>query len=122
MDTRLKLEELESLIRDHRPEVLIGGDNCLSGPLPMIPDLESVRHVISCGPTVSACFISYKEMLSTSPAQSAGVELGAEDIATLGGEVKPSPLFVRIIFLNPPVCAIPVIAVAVTADPTSVKV
>lgn len=83
MDIRLKPEELEFLIRDHRPEVLIGEDTCLSSLAPVLPDLESVRHVISCSPTTGAPFLSYQEMLATAPARNPEVELGLEDIALI---------------------------------------
>ena len=46
---------------------------------------------------------------------------GAEEIATLGIELYPPPLFVKVIYLTPPF-TIPVIAEAVTPAPIKFKV
>ena len=46
---------------------------------------------------------------------------GAEEIATLGIELYPPPLFVKVIYLTPPF-TIPVIAVAVIPVPIKFKV
>jgi len=83
LDTRLKLEDLDSLLKECQPKVLIAEEPFLEKIAPNLPKFSSIKYVIEVSPMVTPPFLSYWDILSTGSAQSPELRLNQEDIVLL---------------------------------------
>ncbi|MFC1940644.1 class I adenylate-forming enzyme family protein [Chloroflexota bacterium] len=90
LDTNYKFDELASVFNDCLPEVLVTESPALEPLIPVLPRFQSIEHIIDLSPKYAGKFISYQEIMASSPAQRVNVEPGPEDIAHIGYTSGPS--------------------------------
>ncbi len=90
LDTKYKIDELTSLLADCLPKVLIIESPMLESLLPVLPKFQFIRHVINLDSNYGDRFLSYPEMIATSPAKRIEVALKPEDLAQIAYTSGPS--------------------------------
>ena len=83
MDTRYKFYELKALFDNCQPKILVAESPFLELLVPNLPKFKSVEHVINLTLGNEGPFVSYREMLSTSPANKVRAGLQADDTALI---------------------------------------
>ncbi|MFC2066488.1 class I adenylate-forming enzyme family protein [Chloroflexota bacterium] len=90
LDTRYKIEELVSLFDNCKPKVLISRSPFLEPIVPVLPQFDSIEHIIDLSPNYEGQFISYREIIASSPVQGVNVEIATEDVGTISYTGGPS--------------------------------
>ena len=90
LDTKYKLAELGSLLNDSQPRVVVAESPFLGPIAPVLAGFKSVAGVIEVGSEHKGQFLSYQEIMDTSPAEPVAVELKGEDIAHIAYTSGPS--------------------------------
>ena len=90
LDTKYKFTELSSLFRDSQPKVLVAESPFLEPIAPSLPKFKSITGVIEVGSEYKGQFLSYQEIIATSPAIPVEVELEGEDVAHIAYTSGPS--------------------------------
>ncbi len=90
LDTRYKVDELASLCDDCRPKVLVTESAFLEPLVPVLPRFNYIEHVIELGARYEGQFPNYREIMATSSAHPAEVELEPEDIAHIAYTSGPT--------------------------------
>jgi long-chain acyl-CoA synthetase len=83
LDTRYKFYELASLFNNCQPKILVAESPLLEALIPDLHRFKTIEHVIDLSSQYGGRFISFQEILATSPARKIEVELDAEDIALI---------------------------------------
>ena len=81
LDTRYKMEELTALFDNAQPRVLVSESPTLKLVAPALSRFSYIKHVIDLSGKYKGKFLSYQEIMSSSPASAVKVELEPEDIA-----------------------------------------
>jgi len=90
LDTKYKLTELGSLFNDSQPRVVVAESPFLGPIAPALAGFKSIAGVIELGSEHKGQFLSYQEIMDTSPAEPVAVELKGEDIAHIAYTSGPS--------------------------------
>ncbi len=90
LDTKYKLAELTSLFNDSQPRVVVAESPLLGPIVPALPGFKSIAGVIEVGSGYKGQFLSYQEIMATSPAELAAVVLEGEDTAHIAYTSGPS--------------------------------
>jgi len=90
LDTKYKLAELASLFNDSQPRVLVAESSFLAPIAPALGEFKSIAGVIEVGSEYKGQFLSYQEIMDSSPSKLVAVELRGEDIAHIAYTSGPS--------------------------------
>ena len=90
LDTKYKLTELTSLCGDSQPKVLVTESPFLEPLVPVLPRFKSIEQVIDLSSEYEGQFLSYQEVMATSPARPVAVGLEPEDIVHIAYSSGPS--------------------------------
>ncbi len=90
LDIRHKPDELTHLFNSCQPKVLITEAPILEPIIPTLPRLGYIQQVIDTTPNPHHPFLSYQEMLATSPASPVAAEPAPDDIATISYASGPT--------------------------------
>ncbi|MDH5695270.1 MAG: AMP-binding protein [Dehalococcoidia bacterium] len=90
LDTKYKLDELTSLYGDSQPKVLVTESPFLEPLVPVLARFKSIEQVIDLSSKYEGQFLSYQEVMATSPARAVEVELEPADIAHIAYTSGPS--------------------------------
>jgi long-chain acyl-CoA synthetase len=90
LDTKYKLAELASLFNDSQPRVLVAESPLLAPLVPALGGFKSIAGVIEVGSEHKGQFLSYQEIMATSPSKPVAVELKGDDIAHIAYTSGPS--------------------------------
>lgn len=90
LDTKYKLTELTSLFKDAQPRVLVAESQFLAPVVPALADFRSITSVIEVGSEYKGQFLSYEEIMATSPSKPVSVTLEGDDIAYIAYTSGPS--------------------------------
>ena len=90
LDASCKVDELASLLNDCLPKVLVAESPTLEPLIPVLSRFQSIKHVIDLSSKYAGKFLSYQEIMASSPAHRADVELVPEDIAHIAYTSGPS--------------------------------
>ena len=93
LDIRYKLEELVTLCDNSKPKVIVTLQPYLETLIPALPQFKSIEHIIDMSPEYTGQFHSYREIMTTSPAQRVEIEPESDDIAhiTYAGPTTAQP-------------------------------
>jgi len=83
LDIRYKGGELVSLFANCHPNVLVVEGSVLEPLMPILHRFDSVEHIVEVGSKSDGRFLNYGEIMTTGSAQQVGVELEADDVATI---------------------------------------
>jgi len=83
LDSKYKFDELASIFDDCLPKVLVTESPTLEPLIPVLPEFKSIRHVIDLSSSYEGQFVSYREIMATSPAQRTEIEPKPEDTASI---------------------------------------
>ena len=93
LDIRYRMDELTSLFDDFQPRVLVTQSPTLEPIVPFLSRFSYIEHIIDISGKYEGRFISYGEIMATSPARAVEVELEPEDTAhiayTSGPTINP---------------------------------
>lgn len=90
LDTKYKFQELDKLLNHCQPRVLVGESTFLEPLVPALSRFESIERVIVVDTGYRGQFLSYRELLASSPVTRINVELGAADIALISYSGGPT--------------------------------
>ena len=90
LDTRYKAEEMAAMFDSCKPKVLIAGSPFLEPIVPALPQFDYIEHVIDLSSDYEGRFLSCREIMATSPVQSANIELADKDIGTISYTSSPT--------------------------------
>ncbi len=90
LDNRYKVAEFASVFDNSKPKVLITQSPLLESLAPDLSRFASIEHVIDAGSRHEDQFISYRQIMATSPAQRVKVELAPGDSATISYSGGPA--------------------------------
>ena len=83
LDPQYRLEELAALFNDCQPVALVTESPTLEPLIPFLSRFRSIKNVIDLSSTGDGQFLSYQEMIATSPAQRIEIEPEPDDIAVI---------------------------------------
>jgi long-chain acyl-CoA synthetase len=90
LDTRYRMEELTPIFDDSQPKVLVSEGSTLEPIVPAFSRLGYIEHVIDLNGNYKGKFLSYHEIMSTSPALAPDVEPEPTDIAHIAYTSGPT--------------------------------
>lgn len=90
LDTKYRLTELRSLFNDCQPKVLVAESPALEPIAPALSAFKSIEQVISVGPDYGDRFISYPQMVQSSPPRPVDVAIMPGDTAHIAYTSGPS--------------------------------
>lgn len=90
LDVEYKIGELQSLLGNCQPKVLVAENSLLEPLIPALSGFKSVEHVIVQGYRKDSEFLSYEEIVAEGSARRAGVALEPGDLATISYTGGPS--------------------------------
>ena len=83
LDVRYRVEELDCLLANCQPKVLVGESDLLEPLVPVLPRFGPVEHVIDLDSRFEGKFLTYQEIMTVSSAQRVEVRLEPDDISTI---------------------------------------
>ncbi|MEK7354298.1 MAG: AMP-binding protein, partial [Chloroflexota bacterium] len=83
LDPQYRLDELAALFNDCLPVALVSESPILEPIIPFLSRFESIKHVIDLSAQCNGQFLSYPEIMATSPARRVQIEPKPEDIALI---------------------------------------
>ena len=90
LDTQYKADELVSIFDNSLPQVLVTESPTLEPLTPVLSRFKSIKHVIVLGPNYEGQFLSYQEIIATSPSQRIETEPEPESVAHIAYTSGPS--------------------------------
>ena len=90
LDTRYKIDEFAAVFASCQPKVLLAESPYLETLAPALSRFRSIEHVIDLNATNESQFLSYREIMATSPAQKVATDLDPDDIAVITYTSGPS--------------------------------
>ena len=83
LDPQYRLDELATLFNDCQPVVLVTESPLLEPLIPILSRFRFIRHIIDLSSGHDGQFLSYQEIMATSPAQRIEMEPEPDDIALI---------------------------------------
>ena len=90
LNIRYKVDELTSLLNSARPKVLVAETPNLEPLVAALPRFKYIEHVIELSDNYEGKFLSYQQIMATSPASRVKVQTGPEDTALLAYTSGPT--------------------------------
>lgn len=90
LDPKYKVDELTSLFADCQPRILVAESPVLEPLIPLLPGFKSIERVIDLSSKFTGQFLTYKEMVSSSPATPVKVEPDGDDVANISYTAGPA--------------------------------
>ncbi len=90
LDSRYKVDELDSLFRNCQPKVLVAESECLEQLIPALPGFESIKQIIELGSRYKGQSHNYEEIMATGLTKRIEVEADFEDVAHIGYTSGPT--------------------------------
>jgi long-chain acyl-CoA synthetase len=81
LDARYIVDELASIFDDCQPKVLVVESPSIDSLVPALPRFDSIKHVIDLSSKYEGQFLSYRQIISDSPASRVDSDITPDDIA-----------------------------------------
>ncbi len=90
LDSRYKIDELDSLFGNCQPKALVAESECLEQLVPVLSRFASIKQIIEVGSRYKGRFPSYGEIMAKGSAKRVAAELDSESLAHIGYTSGPT--------------------------------
>jgi len=90
LDVRYKVDELDFILDNCRPKILVAESDLLEPLIPVLSRFEHIEHVIDLDAKFEGKFPSYGEIMANNSAEEVDVELNPDDIGVISYTSGPT--------------------------------